>query len=86
MPENLQIRILNADGPLMKSYIRIFEEGAAMIQKAKQKFIEKSEIIIKNMTVKVKKLKKEKLRNDEVESRQDDEKSSADLLEAMNKI
>lgn len=86
MPEDLQARVLAADGPLMAAYARIFEDERTMLQRAKQQFVERSEIIVKNMVAKVKKLKSSKLRKEEERSHREDAAVEAKLLQQMSEL
>lgn len=82
----LKTSVLAAKGQRMQRYAVIFSKAGELIMTAQKKFLQRNEEIVKNLTVAVKKIHKEKLKADEATSVAEDEQKKSALLEEMKKF
>ncbi|MBD3328857.1 hypothetical protein GF340_06200 [Candidatus Peregrinibacteria bacterium] len=84
--EEIQEMILNAKGEEQERYERIFTIEREGILRAKKDLLERNNLVVKNFTLQVKLIKKEKLKEDESIARQKEEEKGEALLDQLNNL
>lgn len=84
--EEIQEMILNATGEEQERYERIFTIEREGILRAKKDLLERNNLVVKNFTLQVKLIKKEKLKEDETIARQKEEAKGEALLDQLNNL
>jgi hypothetical protein len=86
MDSAMQKKVMEADGTLMASYIRIFNDEKRLLLAAKKEMLASNQEVIQDALMQMKKAKQEKAKDEETQGIQVEQKQGEDLLQQLNKI
>ncbi len=83
MDQNLQQKMLKAEGAEMEKYAAVLQDERNLIYSAKKEMVNRNEQALKDMGTDMKKFEKDYLKTSETLEKKNDEKSAEDLLKSI---